>query len=104
MLWTLLLGICFLIAIAGALNSAEAAQASWKGYALAVLVGSAVGACCIWTLTRIASKVEATTSKLGSAPTRERWLGALYISTVLWMALAAIIGGWSSNALIHLVR
>ena len=104
MLWTLLLSICFLVAIAGAINSAEAAQANWIGYVLAIIAGSAVGACCVWALTRIAGKVEATTSGLSSTRVRERYVGALYVSTVLWMALAALVGGWLATASIRLVK
>ena len=104
MLWTLLLSICFLAAIAGAVNSAEAVQANWIGYILAIIAGSAVGTCCVWVLTRIANKVEATTSSLSSTRVRERYLGALYISTAFWMALAAITGEWLATAFMRLVK
>jgi uncharacterized membrane-anchored protein len=104
MLWTLLLIICFLVAIAGAVNSAEAVQANWIGYLLAIVAGSAVGACCVWALTRIANKVAASTSGLSSTRVRERYLGVLYVSTVLWMALAAITGGWLATAFMRFVK
>ena len=104
MLWTLLLGICFLVAIAGAVNSAETVQASWIGYALAIIAGSAVGVCCVWALARVASKVQASASGVSSTRVRERYLGALYASTVLWMAFAAVTGGWLATVFIRLLN
>lgn len=104
MLWTLLLSICFLIAIAGAVTSAEATQVGWVGYALAIVAGSSVGAGCVWAMSTLARVVEASTSALSSNRLRERYFGALYVSTVLWMALAAIAGSWLATTLMRVVR
>lgn len=104
MVWTMLLSICFLAAIAGGVNSAEASQANWIGYVGAVLIGSLVGGICVRTLTTVATKVETFAGRFSSEGVRERFLGALYASTVLWMFLGATLSDWLNSALTRLVR
>jgi hypothetical protein len=102
-LWHLLLSVCFFISFVGALDSAKLAKASYGGYALAIITGLAVGACCVsgmWYLGKIAVSRISTLE-----PGRlQRWsYRAVFFSAIFWIALAAILGRLLTSTLIRAI-
>jgi hypothetical protein len=104
-LWQLLIFICFWMPIGGAIASARHAKVGPGGYALAMTVGLAVGACCAWTMW-IMHKAFATNLRQ-----RPDWQHAMskwyfrtfYFSKILWIGFALLLGAWLSSAVLRLV-
>jgi len=71
----------------GALDAVEAGGLG--GYAMAVFVGAIVGGCCVWGMWKLARRVGARIQHLKPQSLQKWCLGALYLSTFVWMALAA---------------
>jgi hypothetical protein len=104
-LWQLLILICFAIPIGGALASAKLAMVGVGGYALAVTVGLAVGACCAWAMWTT-HKIVVT--NLQRHPDWEHsmsewYFRAFYFAKMLWIAVALFLGAWLSSLLLRLV-
>lgn len=102
-LWMLLESIVFFIAVIGALDSAKRVGVVFGGYALAIIAGLVVGACCALAMSRLDRVVGTRVSKL-QPMSRQRWyFRALYASGMLWIFLAAILGKWIALGLLRLV-
>jgi phosphate/sulfate permease len=102
-LWMLLESIVFFIAVIGALDSAKRVGVVFGGYALAIIAGLVVGACCALAMSRLGRVVGTRVSKL-QPMSRQRWyFRALYASGMLWIFLAAILGKWIALGLLRLV-
>jgi hypothetical protein len=102
-LWMLLESIVFFIAVIGALGSAKRVGVVFGGYALAIIAGLVVGACCALAMSRLGRVVGTRVSKL-QPMSRQRWyFRALYASGMLWIFLAAILGKWIALGLLRLV-
>jgi hypothetical protein len=101
-LWLLLILICFVMPIAGALTSAELARVGFGGYALAIVIGLAVGTGCAWTMWTVGGIAVART-KRHSVSLQEWCARAAYFAAVLWIVVAGLLGGWVSSLLLRLV-
>src|SRR5581483_4360848 len=97
------MGICCFIAVRGAWDAATVAKATAGNHVLAALVGLMVGAACAWGMWRVGETVGTRASKLQSE-SRYRWyIRGIYISSVFWIFLAAVLGRWAASGLLRLV-
>jgi cation transport ATPase len=101
-LWDLLIGICFAVPIGGALESARSAKAGLCGYALAITVGIALGACCAWTMRTVGGTVYAHIERY-SESLQERYCRVLYFAAMVWIVIVVFLGKWVSSALLRFV-
>jgi len=104
-LWDLLIAICFTIPIAGALSSAKHLNVGVGGYALAIIVGLALGISFAWTQWQAGKTlfryVEHKRGRL-SKSVREWCFRALYLAGVFWILVAGAVGGWASSVMMRL--
>jgi hypothetical protein len=101
-LWHLILAWCFLCPISGALVSARNVKPGFGGYALAVLVGSALGAISIWTMETLRRMVAERAE--GDRLSTQKWpVRALYFSAMLWIIFTSWAGYWTTSTLRRLV-
>jgi hypothetical protein len=105
-LWQLLIGICFAFTVGTAVAPARMAGAGIRGYVLAVAAGIAVGASCSWIMWRMH---KALMPKLLHSFERSdplaNWYGrAFYVSKVLWIMLAGVLGFCLSAALLRTIH
>jgi hypothetical protein len=101
-LWDLLTVLCFAMPIGSALASAKYANVRFGGYALATIIGLALGVCCVWTM-RTVSNALAANIKRHSARLQGWYFRALYFAAMLWIVFALLLGGWFSSAVMRLV-
>ncbi len=99
----MLLAICFLIAVRGAVDAVGVKGLGLAGYALAVVTGSVVGGGCVWVQSRLARTVEAITSRADQGSAQRRWFTALYLCWAFWILVAAVLGKWLTSTVIRLV-
>jgi hypothetical protein len=102
-LWDLLLSIVFFIAPLGAVDSARRAGVGYAGYALAVVSGLVIGACCAFGMWKLGKMVGTRTSRLEPDSGQLWYFRALYFSALLWIFLAAVLGKWVTVGLLRLV-
>jgi hypothetical protein len=98
----LLIALCFAISVGGALASAKIANFGFRGYALAVVVGSALGLFCAWTMWTVGNSVAANMKPRPQA-VHERYFRALYLAVMLWIVLALFLGEWVSSVFLRLI-
>jgi len=101
-LWDLLTALCFAMPIGSALASSKHAKVGFGGYALAAIVGLALGVCCAWTM-RTVGRTAATHIKRHSESLQERYSRALYFAAMLWIVFALFLGDWVSSVVMRLV-
>jgi hypothetical protein len=101
-LWDLLSVLCFAMPIAGAVASARLAKAGFRGYALAITIGLALGVSCAWTV-RTAGKTVDAHVKRHSESVQERYFRALYFAAMLWIVFGLFLGAWASSVLMRVV-
>ena len=74
-LWQLLILICIAVPVGPALASAQHGRVGPGGYALAIAVGLAVGACCGWVMyathETVGGKLQRLTSE--TSPAKQEW-------------------------------
>src|SRR6185437_10263417 len=104
-LWQLLILICLVMPIGGALASARLANTGITGYAVAVTVGLIVGTCCSWTMWSVHKTVAANLRQrsIGGRSVSEWYFRAFYFSKILWIAFALFLGIWLSSWSLRLV-
>jgi hypothetical protein len=103
MLWNLLMGICFFIAVRGAWDAATTARTSVGGHILAVVTGLVVGVACALSMWRVGETVGSGAKKLQSE-SRQRWyIRGIYASSLFWIFLAAVLGRWAASGLLRLL-
>jgi hypothetical protein len=105
-LWQLLILICIAVPVGPALASAQHGRVGPGGYALAIAVGLAVGACCGWVMyathETVGSKLQRLTSE--TSPAKQEWyFFGFYLAKFLWLALAGFLGFWLSSMLLRIV-
>jgi hypothetical protein len=102
-LWHLLMAVCFVMPLAGALAGAKLSKAGFGGYALVVTVGLALGLCFAWTMWTV-GKIVAAHTKGKPVPAQEWYARALYFGAALWIPLGLFLGNWVSSAVLKLVQ
>jgi hypothetical protein len=104
-LWQLLIGICFVTPIGGALGPAIVAKVSTGGYILAAVVGIAVGALFTWMMWQMHKvAVEILLSRANGPEPLSDWYGlAVYISKILWIAVALLTAVWLTSLGLRLI-
>lgn len=104
-LWHLLIGVCFAAPAGSALAPARIAGAGIRGYVLALAVGLAVGASSSWIMLWMHRALVPNLLRcLEQGDPLADWYGrAFYISKVLWIISAGILGFWLSSALLRAV-
>jgi len=102
-MWQLLIGICFAFAVGTAVAPARIAGAGIGGYVLAVAAGVAVGASCSWIMWRMhRALMPKLLHSFERGDQRANWYGrGFYVSKVLWIILAGVLGFWLSAALLR---
>jgi hypothetical protein len=104
-LWHLLILICFVMPIGGALASAGLAGVGFGGYVLTIVVGLVVGVCCSWAMW-FAHKIFVTKLQrhLDLEHSVSEWyFRAFYFSKIVWIGFALWLGAWLSSLLLRLV-
>jgi uncharacterized protein YneF (UPF0154 family) len=102
-LWQLLILICFVIPIGGAMSAAKIANAPPAGFALAILVGLVVGMSCAWTMWLMHKLFVA---KLEQHPDWQHsaWFArTFYASKLLWIVVALFLGHWLSSRVLRII-
>ena len=99
-LWDFLTLVCCVMPIGGALAAAGIAKVGFRGYALAITVGLALGVGCGWTMWTVANRVVAR-MKRGLGPKKERFFSVLYLAAMLWIVFALFLGEWVSSLLLR---
>jgi hypothetical protein len=88
--------------VAGAVASAKLAKVGFRGYALAVTVGLALGvgsARTMWTVgNNVAARMKGDPGSL-----KEWYFRTLYFAAMLWILVALFLGGWVSSVVLRLV-
>lgn len=106
-LWHLLILICVALPIGTSLSSARYANVGSSGYALAVAVGVAVGACCGWVMysthRMVMSKLQRRSHAEVSLAKQEWYFRGFYLAKILWVAFAGFLGFWLSFASLRIV-
>jgi len=101
-IWHILVGICFLGGVGGAALSAKLARLGFGGYAVAVIIGLAVGLSFAWVMwTAVRSIGMRSRSGSESKPLQSWYLAALYLAAVPWIFLAGFIGQSVSSAVLR---
>jgi hypothetical protein len=93
--------ISSLIFLVAAVQSARHASGGFSSYAVAVTIGLVMAACNFWIVRKAGTTVESRTKRY-SESRRERCLRALYLGAVFWGVAAAVLGGWTTSAALHL--
>jgi hypothetical protein len=101
MLWTMLNVICFLVCIIGAAGAAREAKAGLIGYALALIIGLAIGGSSAWAMQSVGERVGAAT-QAHPAARRELCFKVLYVVAVLWIIIALFIADHLTSAAMRL--
>ena len=106
-LWHVLILICVAAPIGTALASARYANVGPGGYALAIVVGGAVGACCGWTMWTTHKIVVTRMQRLPPSETslaRQDWyFRAFYFTKIVLVGFAGFLGFWVSLVLLRVV-
>jgi hypothetical protein len=103
MIWNLLMGICFFIAVRGAWDAATVARTSAGGHVLAVVIGLVVGVACAWAMWRV-GETAGTRALKQQSESRQRWyIRGIYASSIFWIFLAAVLGKWAASELLRLI-
>jgi hypothetical protein len=103
MLWNLLIGVCFFIAVRGAWDAATVARTSRGGHVFAVVIGLVVGVACAWAMWRVGEAAGTHALKVQSE-SRHRWyIRGIYASSLFWIFLAAVLGRWVASELLRLI-
>lgn len=100
-LWDLLLAICFFTTVAVSYSAASQARVGLGGHALALVIGSAIGACAVWVLFQLAAIVAPRVAKLSSKSKQEWLLSILYLFAILWILLTASLASPATTALMR---
>ena len=104
-LWHLLIGVCFSAPVGTALAPARIAKAGIGGYVLAMVTGLAVGSSCSWIMWWMhKALVPNLQRRLEEGDPLSDWYGrAFYVSKVLWIIFAGLLGFWLSAALLRTI-
>lgn len=102
-LWDLLLVVCGAMCFGGALAPARIAKVGTGGYSFVIIIGLAVGVCCVWTLQKLGTGLMRYVSRQ-SASLHERYLGALYFGAMLWIGISTLIGLSASTLALRLIQ
>ena len=102
-LWYLLLAICFVIPIEGAIVAVKHAKTGFGGYLLAIAIGLVVASSSTWTMWATHKIVRPRPDWKLTASQQEWYFGAFYIAKILWVLFAGFVGFWLASALLRLV-
>ncbi len=106
-LWQLLILICIALPVGTSLASAQHAKVGPGGYASAIAVGLAVGACCALAMYAthkiVVSKLQRHLSSEASLAKQEWYFRGFYLAKILWVGFAGFLGFWLSSALLRMV-
>ena len=104
-LWNVLILMCFAVPIGTSLASARYAKVGISGYALAIVVGLAVGVCCGWAMWKTHEVVGSKLQRLaGVSLAKQEWYFAtFYLGKIVWVGFAGFLGFWLSLALLRAV-
>ena len=94
-LWDLLIAVCFVMPIMGALASAKFSKTGFTGYVLSIAVGLVLGLILAWIMVAVGRAI-ATQIKRQPESMRERYFRALYFTAMLWIIFGLFLGGWVS--------
>lgn len=105
-LWHVLILMCVALPIGTSLSAAQYANVEPGGYAVAIAVGFAVGACCGWTMWTthkiVVSKLQRHLS--GASLAKQEWyFRAFYLAKTMWAGFAGYLGFWLSLTLLRVV-
>lgn len=96
-LWDLLIAVCFVVPIGGALGSARLAKTGFTGYALAAALGLLLGLL-LARIMVVLGKIVAAHIKRQPESAQEQYFRALYFTPMLWIVFGLFLGGWISSA------
>ena len=86
----------------GAISAVRSAESGMKGYALAIIIGLALVACNVFMFNKLGEFLADRTSIY--TETQQDWIGfAFCIFALLWMIVAAIVGGGITSTILRLV-
>lgn len=100
MLLTLLAAVSSVTLLVSAVLAARHEHAALGGYLLAIVVGLLLAACNAWMIYKAGNLLANRTSS--SSKPRQEWFGrAFFLVILLWLPLAAFIGGWVASAVMR---
>lgn len=101
--WDLLGGVCFCIAVVGALDADGLAKIGMIGYIFATAVGLFIGGCSVWLMWKVAAKAETFAARLHSESSRIWCIRGLYLSASISILGSAIVGQVVVSILLRLI-
>ncbi|HUO03673.1 MAG TPA: hypothetical protein VMU16_00620, partial [Candidatus Binataceae bacterium] len=73
----------------------------WLWYGLAVIIGGVVGFLCAWGMRAFGGEYA---RRFAAGPNVQEWrFRLLYLLASAWIILAAFIGGWVMQAVMHII-
>lgn len=100
-LWNLMLALCAVLPLAGALSTVRDIQKGWVGYGLAIMIGTLVGVLCAWTMRAVGAYFATRFS--AKSDTSEWYFRTLYGAAAAWIILALFLGSWATAAFMHYI-
>jgi len=101
-LWHLLSGMCFLVPLVAALDTATHAKSGPVGYLLAVGIGLVMGAAFTWIMSTT-GRVVGARIKQRPVSQQEWYFRALYFAAVLWIVVVGFVAQRVLSATLRLV-
>jgi len=101
-LWDLLIVMCIVMPIGGALAPAKHANLGFGGYALATTLGLVLGVCSAWMIEALAATVAACAERK-SESLQERYFRGLYFAAMLWIIFTRFLGERLPSVVLRLV-
>jgi mannose/fructose/N-acetylgalactosamine-specific phosphotransferase system component IIC len=99
-LWDLLTAICFALPIGTALSVAKHSKVGWAGYAVAVMVASALAWLGVWAKRTVSNHVAAR-AKAHPVSQEESYFRRLYFAVILWIVVSSLLSAWLTSVLAH---
>ena len=103
MLWNLLVIACFFTGVGSALDAVARIPMTLRGHILTAVIGVVIGAACAFAMWWVSESVGTRVSRRQSESQRKWLIRAIFVSSIFWISLAAVLGRWASLTVLRLV-
>jgi len=102
-LWHLLVGLCFVMPIGFALQSANASGLGTSGYIYSGALGLLVGLLFAWVMWVFGKAIWTRTGE-STPPRRSLYMITTLFAAIGWIALSGMCGEWMSSSMLRIVH
>ena len=102
-LWDLLLAVCFVMPVSGAIAAAKLIRAGVVGYVLSVLIGLMLGLGCAWIAHKTGASVHNRVKQRDNS-VQNRYFRLLYLGAMLWIVFALFLGLWITSPILRALK